>query len=173
LSEAAGFYLKNEIFMPKPINPRSIAPPSSRYAHGIVHSARARRLVISGQVGLAIDGRIAEGFQGQLEQIWDNIEAVLREAGMAITDLIRITAYSTVPGSVSAYRAVRDRRLGGHLVAATYLEVAGLASPDYLVEIDAEAVCEEPDLAFLDFEGEGDAIPALRPDSAVAGPRER
>ena len=156
--------------MPKPIVPRSIAPPSSRYAHGIVHSARARRLVISGQVGVAIDGRIAEGLQGQMEQIWDNIEAVLREAGMAITDLIRITAYSCVPGSVSAYRSVRDRRLGGHLVAATYLEVAGLASPEYLVEIEAEAVCEEPDLAFLDFEGESVSTPAPGQGGAVASP---
>jgi 2-iminobutanoate/2-iminopropanoate deaminase len=156
--------------MPKPIAPRSIAPPSSRYAHGIVHSARARRLVISGQVGVAIDGRIAEGLQGQLEQIWDNIEAILREAGMAITDLIRVTAYSSVPGSVGAYRSVRDRRLGGHLVAATYVEVAGLASPDYLVEIEAEAVCEEPDLAFLDFEGESATIPAMGPGGAVAAP---
>lgn len=159
--------------MPKPINPRAIAPPSSRYAHGIVHSARARRLVISGQVGLAVDGVLAEGLQGQLEQIWDNIEAVLREAGMVVTDLIRITAYSTVPGSVSAYRAVRDRRLGGHLVAATYLEVAGLASPEFLIEIDAEAVCEEPDLAFLDFEGEGEAIAARGTVTSVAAPGER
>lgn len=158
--------------MPKTVNPRSIAPPASRYAHGIIHSARARRLVIAGQVGIAVDGTLAEGFQGQMEQIWDNIEAILREAGMAITDLIRITVYSTVPGSVGLTRSVRDRRLGGHLVAATYLEVAGLASKDYLVEIDAEAVCEEPDLAFLEFEGEGVSSPAPGERPAIAGPRE-
>lgn len=140
--------------MPKPLNPSSIAPPASRYAHGVVHSARARRLVISGQIGTAIDGALADGLQGQMEQAWDNLEAVLREAGMAITDLIRINAYCTVPGSVSAYRAVRDRRLGGHLAAATYIEVAGLARSDYLFEIEGEAVCEEPDLAFLEFEQE-------------------
>lgn len=158
--------------MPKSVNPRSIAPPASRYAHGIIHSARARRLVISGQVGIAVDGTLADGFQGQLEQIWDNIEAILREAGMAITDLIRITVYSAVPGSVGITRSVRDRRLGGHLVAATYLEVAGLASKDYLVEIDAEAVCEEPDLAFLEFEGEGAAITPPGSHPAIALPRE-
>lgn len=140
--------------MPKPVNPRSIAPPGSRYAHGVVHSARARRLVISGQVGVGLDGVAASGLQAQMERAWDNIEAILAEAGMVRTDLIRITVYSTVAGSVSAYRSVRDRRLNGHLVAATYVEVAGLAKPEFLVEIEAEAVCEEPDLAFLDFEGE-------------------
>ena len=156
--------------MPRQINPRAMAQPTSRYAHGVVHSARARRLVISGQVGVGIDGRTASGFEAQCEQIWDNLEAVLREAGMSITDLIRINVYAVAPGMVGTHRAIRDRRLGGHLVAATYVEVAGLADPSFLVEIEAEAVCEEPDLAFLDYEGETAVShpPAGRP--AVAAP---
>lgn len=140
--------------MPRPVNPRSIAPPGSRYAHGIVHSARARRLVISGQVGVGLDGLPLEGLRAQFEQAWDNIEAILKEAGMVVTDLVRITVYTTVPGSAGLHRSIRERRLGGHLTAATYLEVAGLAHPDYLVEIEAEAVCEEPDLPFLELEPE-------------------
>lgn len=144
--------------MPRPINPHAVAPPASRYAHGVVHSARARRLVIAGQVGVAVDGTVATGFQAQCEQIWDNIAAILTEAGMSLTDLVRLVAYSAVPGAVSTYRLVRDRRLGGHLVAATYVEVAGLAHPDYLIEIEAEAVCEEPDLAFLDMDQDGAGV---------------
>lgn len=159
--------------MPRPINPRAIAPPSSRYAHGIVHSARARRLVIAGQVGIAIDGSVATGFDAQCEQIWDNIEAILREAGMSTTDLIRITVYAVTKGVVAQHRAIRDRRLGGHLVAATYIEVAGLAHPDYLVEIEAEAVCEEPDLAFLDYEGEAALDRPIGASSATAAPVRR
>lgn len=144
--------------MPRPIKPITVAPPASRYAHGIVHSARARRLVIAGQVGISVEGKIADGLQGQCEQIWDNITAILIEAGMSLTDLIRITVYSAVPGAASVYRSVRDRRLGGHLVAATYIEVAGLADPHYLIEIEAEAVCEEPDLAFLDMDQDGAVV---------------
>lgn len=154
--------------MPKPVNPRAMAPPASRYAHGIVHSARARRLVISGQVGIGLDGVTGEGLQAQLEKAWDNIEAVLAEAGMALTDLVRICVYCTVPGSVGAYRSVRDRRLNGHLVAATYLEVAGLAKPEFLVEIEGEAVCEEPDLAFLDYEDDEAVIAAVKTASRIA-----
>ncbi len=141
--------------MPRPIKPRTVAPPASRYAHGVVHSARARRLVIAGQVGVTVDGKIAAGLQAQCEQVWDNITAILIEAGMSLTDLVRITAYTTEPGGAAIYRSVRDRRLGGHLVAATYIEVAGLADPHYLIEIEAEAVCEEPDLAFLDMDQDG------------------
>lgn len=138
--------------MPRPVNPRSIAPPASRYAHGIIHSARARRLVISGQVGTGLDGRPLEGLRAQFEQAWDNIEAIIAEAGLAMTDLIRINVYTTVAGSAGLHRSIRDRRLGGHLTAATYIEVAGLAHPDYLVEIEAEAVCEEPDIPFLELD---------------------
>lgn len=140
--------------MPRPVNPRSIAAPASHFAHGIVHSARARRLVISGQVGNRMDGSVAEGVADQLDCAFDNIFAILAEAGMSATNLIKISVFATVPGSVSLYRTVRDRRLAGHLVAATYLEVSGLADPRYLVEIEAEAVCEEPDLAFLELEGD-------------------
>ncbi|MCA0400155.1 MAG: RidA family protein [Proteobacteria bacterium] len=154
--------------MPKPINPRAIAPPASRYAHGVVHSARARRLVISGQVGIGIDGAVGDGVQAQFEKAWDNVEAVLAEAGMAMTDLVRICVYCTVPGSVGAYRAVRDRRLNGHLAAATYLEVAGLARPEFLVEIEGEAVCEEPDLAYLDYESDEAVVAALKTASRIA-----
>lgn len=137
--------------MPRIINPRSIAPPASHYAHGIVHSGRSRRLLISGQVGVALDGTPAPDLVAQMELAWDNLEAVLREAGMAVQDLVKIVVYAAVPGSVATYRSIRDRRLGGHLVAATYVEVAALASPAYLVEIEGEAVCEDAELAFLDM----------------------
>lgn len=158
--------------MPKPINPRNIAPPASRYAHGIIHSSRARRLVISGQVGMGMDGVLAKGLRAQVEACWDNIEAVLAEAGMSRTDLIRVSAFCTISGSVDIYRAIRDRRLDGHLVAATYLEVAGLARPEFLVEIEAEAVSEEPDLAFLEFEGDAGGIGTSNPAGSIARAKE-
>ena len=155
--------------MPRPIIPRNVAPPASRYAHGIVHSARARRLVISGQVGNRIDGVLPPDIAEQMEAAWDNISAILAEAGMDITNLIKINVYCTVSGSVGVYRVIRDRRLNGHLVAATYLEVAGLADPRYLVEIEAEAVCEEPDLAFLELDG--DSVASGDNQGHIAMPR--
>ena len=61
---------------------------------------------------------------------------------MEIADLVKMTTYVTVPGSVATFRRVRDRRFAGHAPASTYLEVAGLASPRFLVEIEGEAVKE-------------------------------
>lgn len=138
--------------MPRVINPRTMAAPVSGYAHGIVHSARARRLITSGQVGLRPDGTLPGDLQDQLEQAFDNLETILQEGGMSVADLVRLKLYCTVPGSVNAFRHLREKRLGQHKVTASYLEVAGLAAPEYLVELEAEAVCEEADMAFLDFE---------------------
>ncbi len=151
--------------MPRTINPRLLGAPAAGFAHGIVHSAQARRLITSGQVGLRPDGTLPEDLPAQMEQAFDNLELVLREAGMTVGDLVRLGLFCTVPGSSGLFRQLRERRLGSHCVAASYAEVAGLAAPGYLVEIEAEAICEEGEMAFLDFETQ------IGHSSARGGPR--
>ncbi len=126
--------------MPRFFNPPDVAAPASRYSHGAEHAASARRLVISGQVGTRPDGTIPDGLDEQVELCFDNLERVLAHAGMGPGDILKITVFCTVAGSVRAIRAARERRLGAHAPASTYLEVAGLADPRLLVEIEAEAV---------------------------------
>jgi 2-iminobutanoate/2-iminopropanoate deaminase len=128
--------------MPRFFNPPTVAAPATSYSHGVEHGARARRLVISGQVGIRPDGTLAEGLEAQLEAAWDNLIAVLRDAGMDIPDLVKTTIFVTVPGAIMTSRAVRERKLKGHAPASTYLEIAGLARADFLTEIEGEAVKE-------------------------------
>jgi enamine deaminase RidA (YjgF/YER057c/UK114 family) len=128
--------------MPRFLNPPGLAPPASRFSHGVEHRLAVRRLLISGQVGVRPDGSVPEGLEAQTELALDNLIAVLGEAGMEIADLVKMTTYVTVPGAVATFRRVRDRRFSGHAPASTYLEVAGLASPRFLVEIEGEAVKE-------------------------------
>ena len=128
--------------MPRFLNPPTIVAPASRYSHGVEHRLGMRRLVISGQVGVRPDGTVPDGLEAQTELALDNLVAVLREAGMDIPDLVKMTTYVTVPGSAAVFRRVRDRRFAGHAPASTYLEIAGLASPRFLVEIEGEAVKE-------------------------------
>jgi enamine deaminase RidA (YjgF/YER057c/UK114 family) len=98
--------------------------------------------VISGQVGLRQDGTLADGLEAQLEQCWDNVIAVLRSAGMDVTNLVKVTIFVTVADAIAISRRVRERKLVGHAPASTFLQVAGLARPDFLAEIEAEAVKE-------------------------------
>ena len=124
------------------LNPENIVKPASNYVQAVVHAAAARRVVVSGQLGLRPDGSLEDGLEAQMERAWANVFGVIQAAGFARTDLIRATIYVTVPGSVSLYRAIRDRMLDGHRCANTYLEISALAAPEFLVEIEAEAISE-------------------------------
>ena len=146
--------------MPRVINPRQIARPPSRHSHAIVHNSQAHRLVISGQVGIGPDGTMAEGLEAQMLAAWDNIVAILREAGMAVPDLLKVCVFVTVPGSVRTHRLILERVLGGHAPVVNYMEVSGLAQPEFLVSIEAEAVSEDIDGLFSDLPALGEmAIP--------------
>jgi 2-iminobutanoate/2-iminopropanoate deaminase len=122
------------------LNPDTVAKPASNYAQAIKVPMSGSRLVMSGQVGVRPDGTILEGYEAQAEQVWGNILALLDAANMSVTNLVSIRVYDVAPGNVAAYREIRDRVLNSHLVVATYVVVAGLASPQFLTEIEAEAV---------------------------------
>lgn len=126
----------------KIVNPDDVVKPASNYAQGIVHAAGAERIVVSGQLGVRPDGTIEDGLEAQMERAWSNVFGVMRAGGFAREHLIRATIYVTVPGQVAVYRRVRDKMLEGHLCANTYIEISALAAPDFLVEIEAEAVKE-------------------------------
>ena len=131
--------------MPKTFNPPGVAPPASRYSHGAEVGSGARWLYISGQVGTAPDGSIRQGLKAQMEQVYANIGVVLESAGMTKANLVKMTVFVTQPGpeALSVYRTMRDQWLDGHAPTATYLVVAGLALPDFLVEIEAVAASED------------------------------
>lgn len=124
-------------------NPDTIARPGSNYSHGALVSAEADRLLIAGQVGIAPDGRLEKGFEAQSRRAWSNLFAVLAGAGMRKTDLVKVVVYVTLPEVTTAYRAIRDEVMEGHAPPMTYLEIAGLAAPGMLVEIEGEAVQSE------------------------------
>ncbi|KVN38635.1 hypothetical protein WJ63_01180 [Burkholderia pyrrocinia] len=120
-------------------NPAGIATPLSRYSHGASASTAARWLHISGQVGVAPDGTIPDDPEQQMELAWDNVFAVLADAGMVATDLLKVDGFVTRPDLVPLYRTVRERRLAGHATASTLVIVAGLVVPELQVEIQAIA----------------------------------
>ncbi len=126
----------------KAFNPDNVVKPASNYVQAVVHSTAAQRVVISGQLGLFPDGTLADGLEKQMQQAWSNVFAIMSASGFEKQDLIRAVIYVTVPGSVALYRQVRDEMLDVHLCANTYVEISALAAPQFLVEIEAEAVRE-------------------------------
>ena len=128
--------------MLKRYNPSTITAPFSGYSHGVEGPGSARWLHISGQVGVAANGQLAQGAEAQMEQAWRNIFAILESAGLTRQDLVKVTVYLTRTEDIGRYREMRDRMLEGAEPASTLLIVAGLASPDWLVEIEAVAATD-------------------------------
>lgn len=120
-------------------NPSTVAPPFGTYSHGIEVPAGARWLYASGQVGVMPDGTVADGIEAQSEWALRNLMAVLDAAGMEPRDLVRLNQYLTRAEDVGAFRAVRARFLGELRPASTLVMVGALASPDWLVEVEAVA----------------------------------
>jgi 2-iminobutanoate/2-iminopropanoate deaminase len=125
-------------------NPPAVHPPAGRYSHATVHplGPGLKRLVMSGQVGVKPDGKIAGDLGAQIEQAWDNLLAVLASEGMGPADLVKITFFITdgSPEALKLSREIRARKLGDLAPSSTFLVVAGLAGPDLKVEIEGEAV---------------------------------
>lgn len=125
--------------MLKQHTPGDIAPPFSPYSHGIEVPPDARWLYVSGQIGVDADGNIPDDMVEQNRLAWGNIRAILKSAGMDISDVVRINAFVTSTEGIAAYREVRTEAVGAARPASTLLVVAGLASPDFKVEIEVVA----------------------------------
>jgi enamine deaminase RidA (YjgF/YER057c/UK114 family) len=63
----------------------------------------------------------------------------LEAAGLGVEDVVKLTWYVVGAIDPQRRREVLMAWLGDHRPASTFLYVAGLASPEYKVEIDALA----------------------------------
>jgi enamine deaminase RidA (YjgF/YER057c/UK114 family) len=120
-------------------NPASVHTPLASYSHQIELDGSERLLVLSGQVGMTVDGHVPDDAAEQLDLALRNVLANLDEANMDPTDLIKLTLYLTEPIDPRRRAAILAERLGGHAPCMTLLFVADLASPALKVEVDAWA----------------------------------
>lgn len=120
-------------------NPPTIAPPVGAYSHGVEIPPNARWLHVSGQVGIAPDGTLGKGAAEQSQIVWDNIQAILADAGMGIENLVKVTAFLTDPDDLPAYGAVRSAVLGDARPCSTLIFVPALVKPDWKVEVEVVA----------------------------------
>lgn len=128
--------------MPVLKNPATVHAPAPSYRHVAMHALSGRRLIISGQVATHPDGSVVEGLAAQFEQCFDNLLACVAAGGMRKENLTKIVTLATVPDAISTFRDARAKKLGSHVCAGTYIQVVGLARPEFLVEIEGEAVAD-------------------------------
>lgn len=105
----------------------------------------ATRLVFcAGQVSVDSEGNPihAGDIAAQINQVFDNLETVLHQAGVQLSDVVRITYYTTDMEAFTQAGTVLGERLGkgGCRPASTLLGVASLFHPDIMFEMEATAV---------------------------------
>lgn len=107
-------------------------------------SGAQRVLLCSGQTSVDAEGRPVHpgDMPAQIIQTLDNLETVLNNAGLNLSDVVRLNYYTTDVDRFMEAAEVLGKRLGeaGCRPASTLLGVTRLAFPELLVEIDATAV---------------------------------
>lgn len=121
------------------------------YSHALVR--RGTPVFLTGQIALDEAGElVGRGDAGaQAEQIWRNIELLVDTLGADLTHIVKLTTFAVSLDDLPLIAAARARRFAHErFPASTFLLVAGLARPDYLVEIEATVMLDESQLAALD-----------------------
>lgn len=109
---------------------------------GLSQIAEAGQFVFTaGQVALDEKGNLVGGqdVEAQLRKVWDNVEFACRKAGGSLDSLVKTTTYIVSPEAFGAVAKVRTEKFGDGGPANATLIVAGLARPEWLVEIEAIA----------------------------------
>lgn len=127
--------------------PGDVRAPFGRYHHGVRVPPGAAWVFTSGQLGVSKDDAIDPTVRGQARQCFENVGAILREAGMSFGDVVRINAYVTDREHFAEYMAVRDQYVGEPAPASTLVIVRGFTRPEFLVEVEVVAARVPTDAA--------------------------
>ncbi|MFY8113183.1 MAG: RidA family protein [Rhabdaerophilum sp.] len=124
----------------RPINPSAIRAPFANYSHGLVVESPRRMLFASGQLGISPDDAVPEDPEAQAILCFENIRAILAEAGMDFSHVVRFTGFVTDRAYFPVYGAVRSRYVSGNAYASTLVIVSGFTRPEFKVEVEVTAV---------------------------------
>ena len=121
------------------INPSTLGPNPGFSA--LVKAGNT--LYIAGQVAKTPDGTLVGpgDAEAQVRQTWKNIESAVQAGGGTLADVVKTTTFVTSMEYISATRKIRSELFpAGNGPPGTIVEVANLATPGVLVEIEAIAV---------------------------------
>ena len=115
-------------------------PPT--YSQGIKVTHAQTILFLSGQVAYTADGGVAfrGDFKAQARGAYEAIKALVESQGGAMASIVKITTYVTDMRYRVDLAPIREEFFGKKGPASTLVEIASLAHPDWMIEIEAIAV---------------------------------
>ena len=112
---------------------------------GYSHVAKAgKTLYIAGQVARDVQGKlVGKGdFDAQARQVYINLKNILQEAGGGLKNIVKTTTILTHVGHVESFGKIRHEFFGEIMPPNTLMIIQSLASPDFMIEVEAIAVLD-------------------------------
>lgn len=110
------------------------------FSQAVVVEGPAKMVYIGGQNAVSADGAIVgRDLATQSEQALKNVLGVLSALGATQENVVKLTIYVVQGGELPQAFAAAQKVWGRHATAISVLVVAGLANPEFLVEVDAVA----------------------------------
>ena len=112
------------------------------YNHCVRVTNATTTLYIAGQLARDENGQTVgvDDIRAQTAKVIENIRTILRAEGGDLHNLVKVTVYTTDMRYFDAIAEVRRRYFTSDLPTSTIVEVARLAQPDLLIEIESIAV---------------------------------
>ncbi|MDW9495221.1 RidA family protein [Sinorhizobium meliloti] len=120
------------------INALNAPQPRGRYSQAVSIEDFRRVLFVSGQIPVTSDDVVPEGFEAQARQVWLNVDAQLKAAGMSKTDIVKVTTYLADRQHVMENREIRNDYLGS-LAPAMTVVITGIFDSAWLMEVEVVA----------------------------------
>jgi enamine deaminase RidA (YjgF/YER057c/UK114 family) len=111
------------------------------YSHVVIGTGRF--VAIAGQIALDENGELVGPGDpvAQAKHVFDNLDRCLAAAGATFDDVVKLTFFVTDVGILPAVREARDAVIDtSKPPASTAVQVASLAQPEFLLEVEAYAV---------------------------------
>jgi enamine deaminase RidA (YjgF/YER057c/UK114 family) len=127
----------------KPVNPWTWQDDFG-FSQAVDVTRTARVLWCAGQASVDAGGRPVHpgDMAAQVTKAFDNLELVLKQAGLGLANVVRLNYYTTdVERLFASFGTIAERlSAAGCRPASTLLGVNRLAFPELLVELEATAV---------------------------------
>jgi len=128
---------------PKVINPKSVFNSLQYGFSQAIEVPDGRRILLSGQVGVDAQERtVGPGMAEQTDTALDNIEKILAEVEGDLSHVVMLRLYiveSARDQQALIAQALRER-FPYNPPPSSWIIVSGLSLPEWLIEIEAEAV---------------------------------
>jgi enamine deaminase RidA (YjgF/YER057c/UK114 family) len=127
------------------LNPPNATPPAGMYSH-VARVAPGELAFIAGQVAVDTAGTsVGVGnLTAQVEQVFANLGAILKDLGTDFESVVQLTTYLTSADSIPTFMTARSALYptlfpGGKYPPNTLLVIDRLVKPEFLIEIECIA----------------------------------